>query len=218
MSTDEPTAPDGDGEERELTQEEMVAAEMLRRLMTTPVQDVVFQTMATFTDMAAIRMGLGPRGEEDFDLPQAGLAIESLRALLAVTNAIMGEEAAKPFAEPLAQLQMAFAELVEQAKAARGDAEPARSLFLDLAGIDAWVERWRALDPDATVMDRTNPVHVPRNHLVEEALVAATGGDLAPFERLVEVVSAPYDERPGLERYTEPAPESFGAYRTFCGT
>ena len=123
MSTDEPTAPEGDGEERELTQEEMVAAEMLRRLMTTPVQDVVFQTMATFTDMAAIRMGLGPRGEEDFDLPQAGLAIESLRALLAVTNAIMGEEAAKPFAEPLAQLQMAFAELVEQAKAARGDAE-----------------------------------------------------------------------------------------------
>jgi hypothetical protein len=65
-------------------------------------------------------MGLGPRGEEDFDLPQAGLAIESLRALLAVTNAIMGEEAAKPFAEPLAQLQMAFAELVDQARAAKG--------------------------------------------------------------------------------------------------
>lgn len=118
MSTDQPTPPEG-GEERELTQEEMVAAEMLRRLMTTPVQDVVFQTMATFTDMAAIRMGLGPRGEEDFDLPQAGLAIESLRALLAVTNAIMGEEAAQPFAEPLSQLQMAFAELVDQAKKAK---------------------------------------------------------------------------------------------------
>jgi uncharacterized protein YdiU (UPF0061 family) len=102
--------------------------------------------------------------------------------------------------------------------AARGDTEPARSLFLDLAGIDAWVERWRTLGPDAATMDRTNPVHVPRNHLVEEALVAATGGDLAPFERLVQVVSAPYAERPGLERYTEPAPESFGAYRTFCGT
>lgn len=121
MSTDQPTPPEGGGEERELTQEEMVAAEMLRRLMTTPVQDVVFQTMATFTDMAAIRMGLGPRGDEDFDLPQAGLAIESLRALLAVANAIMGEEAAKPFAEPLAQLQMAFADLVEQAKKAKDE-------------------------------------------------------------------------------------------------
>jgi len=148
MSTDEPTPPEGGGEERELTQEEMVAAEMLRRLMTTPVQEVVFQTMATFTDMAAIRMGLGPRGEEDFDLPQAGLAIESLRALLAVTNAIMGEEAAKPFAEPLAQLQMAFAELVEQAKAAReggegaeggeGGAPPTRPPAGGQAGGDLW--------------------------------------------------------------------------------
>lgn len=108
-----------EGEERELTQEEMVAAEMLRRLMVTPVQDVVMQTMATFTDMAAIRMGLGPRAEEDFDLPQAGLAIESLRALLAVTNAVMGPDAAKPFAEPLSQLQMAFAELVEDTKSAK---------------------------------------------------------------------------------------------------
>ena len=117
------TPPEGGEEERELTHEEMAAAEMLRRLMTTPVQEVVFQTMATFTDMAAIRMGLGPRADEDFDLPQAGLAIESLRALLAVANAIMGEEAAKPFAEPLAQLQLAFADLVEQMKKAQESGE-----------------------------------------------------------------------------------------------
>ena len=67
-------------------------------------------------------------------------------------------------------------------------------------------------------MDRTNPVYVPRNHLVEEALGAATDGDLTPLDRLLEAVSAPYDERPGLERYAEPAPDSFGAYATFCGT
>ncbi len=116
-----PENPEG-GEERELTQEEMAAAEMLRRLMTTPVQDVVMQTMATFTDMAAIRMGMGPRAEQDFDMPQAGLAIEALRALLGVANAVMGPEAAKPFTEPLAQLQMAFAELIEAAKAAKEEA------------------------------------------------------------------------------------------------
>jgi uncharacterized protein YdiU (UPF0061 family) len=91
-------------------------------------------------------------------------------------------------------------------------------MFLDLAAFDAWADRWRALGPDADAMDRVNPVYVPRNHLVEEALAAATAGDLAPFERLVEVVSEPYDVRPGLERYAEPAPESFGAYQTFCGT
>ena len=102
--------------------------------------------------------------------------------------------------------------------AARGDAEPARGLFLDLAGFDAWAERWRALRPDAEAMDRVNPAYIPRNHLVEEALSSATGGDLEPLGRLLDVVSRPYDVRPGLERYTEPAPDSFGTYRTFCGT
>jgi uncharacterized protein YdiU (UPF0061 family) len=67
-------------------------------------------------------------------------------------------------------------------------------------------------------MDRVNPVFIPRNHLVEEALAAATDGDLAPLERLVEVVSAPFDERPDRERYAGPAPADFGTYRTFCGT
>jgi uncharacterized protein YdiU (UPF0061 family) len=102
--------------------------------------------------------------------------------------------------------------------AARGDAEPTRGLFLDLPQYDAWLERWRALGPDADAMDRVNPVYIPRNHLVEEALAAGTAGDLAPLERLLGAVTAPYDERPGLERYAEPAPRDFGSYRTFCGT
>jgi protein adenylyltransferase len=103
-------------------------------------------------------------------------------------------------------------------RAARGDVEPARGLFVDLARFDGWLARWRALDPDADTMDRVNPVYIPRNHLVEEALAAATDGDLDPLSRLLAAVTAPYAERPGLERYTEPAPDDFGAYRTFCGT
>lgn len=103
-------------------------------------------------------------------------------------------------------------------RAARGDAEPARGLFVDLAGFDAWLSRWRALRPDADVMDRANPVYIPRNHLVEEALAAATAGDLGPLEQLLAAVTSPYDERPGLERYADPAPEDFGNYQTFCGT
>jgi uncharacterized protein YdiU (UPF0061 family) len=102
--------------------------------------------------------------------------------------------------------------------AARGDVEPARNLFLHLAGFDGWLERWRALGPDADGMDRVNPVYIPRNHLVEEALAAATEGDLDPLVRLLDAVAAPYDERPGLERYAAPAPAHFGAYQTFCGT
>ncbi|MGK5168875.1 protein adenylyltransferase SelO [Geodermatophilus sp. CPCC 205761] len=102
--------------------------------------------------------------------------------------------------------------------AARGDVDLARNLFLDLAGFDAWLERWRALGPDPDAMDRVNPAYIPRNHLVEEALAAATDGDLGPLERLLDAVTDPFGERPGLERYAAPAPQDFGAYRTFCGT
>jgi serine/tyrosine/threonine adenylyltransferase len=104
------------------------------------------------------------------------------------------------------------------AKHARGDREPARGLFPDLAGFDAWAQRWTALGPDADLMDRVNPVYIPRNHLVEEALAAATTGDLDPVRRLLVAVSQPFEERPGFERYAEPSPGGSDGYRTFCGT
>ena len=76
--------------------------------------------------------------------------------------------------------------------AARGDVAPARNLFLDLAGFDAWHARWRGLEPDADRMDRVNPVYIPRNHLVEQALSAAAEDDLAPLRRILEALSAPF--------------------------
>src|SRR4051812_45230861 len=96
----------------------------------------------------------------------------------------------------------------------RGDAAPARSLYADPAAFDAWAERWQAAlaaqgrDPQeaAAAMDRVNPVYIPRNHRVEEALAAATAGDMAPFRRLVEVVTRPFDERPGLADLAGPPP------------
>lgn len=103
-------------------------------------------------------------------------------------------------------------------KAARGEVRPVRGMVLDLAAFDAWHERWLSLSPDADQMDRVNPVYIPRNHLVEEALAAATEGDLDPLTRLLGAVTAPYEEQPGLERYAEGAPEDFGNYMTFCGT
>jgi uncharacterized protein YdiU (UPF0061 family) len=103
-------------------------------------------------------------------------------------------------------------------RAARGDVEPTRGLFIDLAAFDDWLARWQSLAPDADAMDRINPVYIPRNHLVEKALAAATAGDLDPLSCLLAAVTAPYDERRGLERYAEPAPQDFGEYRTFCGT
>ena len=87
------------------------------------------------------------------------------------------------------------------------------------AAFEDWASRWRPLAPDTAAMRRANPVYIPRNHLVEEALTAATEGDLGPLHRLLAAVTAPYQERGGFERYAEPAPEEFGrCFRTFCGT
>jgi uncharacterized protein YdiU (UPF0061 family) len=112
----------------------------------------------------------------------------------------------------------------------RALAEPdrdARGWFSDTAAFEAWEARRQARlaeegwDPRAVTeaMDRVNPVYIPRNHLVEDALASATAGDLGPFDRLVEAVSRPFEERPGLEVYASPPPDGFGdEYRTFCGT
>ena len=110
--------------------------------------------------------------------------------------------------------------------AVRGDATPVRALFTDPEAFDRWAERWtdaratgsRDAAAIADAMDRVNPVYIPRNHKVEEALTAATEGDLAPFRRLVDVLARPFEERPGLEAYAVPAPAGANPYRTFCGT
>ncbi|TRW89004.1 YdiU family protein [Mycolicibacterium sp. 018/SC-01/001] len=105
------------------------------------------------------------------------------------------------------------------ARAARGDAEPVRGDFVDLAGFDAWLTRWRALGPDPDAMDAVNPIYIPRNHLVEEALAAATDGDLDPLLALLEAVRSPFEERSDRQRYAEPSQQEFSAtFRTFCGT
>ena len=107
---------------------------------------------------------------------------------------------------------------IERGIASRGDAEPTRGLFGDPTAFDGWTTRWLALGPDAEPMDEVNPVFIRRNHLVEEALGAATSDDLTLLERLLNAVTDPDHERPGLERFAAPAPASFGRYRTFCGT
>ncbi len=114
------------------------------------------------------------------------------------------------------------------ADAAAGDDTPLLRLFADDAPTTEWLDRWRAhLAPRAATraaraadMCRTNPVYIPRNHLVESALSAATErDDLAPFERLLSVLAHPFDERIEDAEYAEPAPPTFTAcYRTFCGT
>lgn len=98
------------------------------------------------------------------------------------------------------------------ASAGRGENNALPTVF------DDWLIQWRALGPDTQAMDEVNPSYIPRNHLVEEALTAATLGDLGAVHTLLDVLAEPYRERPGLSAYAAPAPPEFGTYRTFCGT
>lgn len=90
-----------------------------------------------------------------------------------------------------------------------------------------WVERWLArLDTEARPrtavadeMDAVNPVYIPRNHLVDEALNQATEGDLSAVEELLAHVLDPYTPREGSERYAQGASDEFNrAFQTYCGT
>jgi uncharacterized protein YdiU (UPF0061 family) len=107
--------------------------------------------------------------------------------------------------------------------AAPGSAEiPAESP----AGLAAWLADWQARlarEPGtpaefAARLRRANPLVIPRNHRVEEALAAAEGGDMGPVERLLEAVRAPFAATPATEPYRSGPPEGSGPYRTFCGT
>ncbi len=68
-------------------------------------------------------------------------------------------------------------------------------------------------------MRRVNPIVIPRNHRVEEALAAATAGDMQPFDDLLAALRQPFAESSASTKYAEPAPAAVTAgYQTFCGT
>lgn len=86
----------------------------------------------------------------------------------------------------------------------------------DRAG--AWVERWLAAGPDPAPMAHANPVTIPRNQLLADALEAATDGDLTPFRELLAAVSRPFEERLEWARFAEPAAPGAGRFVSYCGT
>jgi serine/tyrosine/threonine adenylyltransferase len=108
----------------------------------------------------------------------------------------------------------------------RGDNDAVRNLFKEPDAFDAWSERWQkrrekedvVAETSAQAMDRVNPIYIPRNHKVEEALAAAVNQDMTPFMKLLGVVIHPFEEVAGNEAYAEPAPATNRPYKTFCGT
>lgn len=148
---------------------------------------------------------------------------DGMRRKLGLPDDVDPDEAERLLGELLALLQQSRADYTSTFRAlgayARGQRQPALDAFGESApAFRTWARSWLEHQPDAAAMDAVNPVYIPRNHLVEEALDAAGADDLQPLEDLLGAVTAPYDERADLDRYATGAPPDFGAYRTFCGT
>ena len=115
---------------------------------------------------------------------------------------------------------MAFRSLSE------ANLESARVLFIDHHAFDQWHQRWQARlakeDTSATthleIMRLVNPAYVPRNHRVEEVIVAALAGDFAPFHKLVQVLEKPFEDQPEFAEYQTPPLDTELVSQTFCGT
>lgn len=94
-------------------------------------------------------------------------------------------------------------------------------------GFEQWYEKWKTRLENQQVseefikqlMQKSNPVVIPRNHRVEEALDAAVNNeDYSVLNNLLSVISHPYDYKADYMDYTTLPPDTSGPYKTFCGT
>ena len=125
-----------------------------------------------------------------------------------------------------ADFTLTFRRLSEAAASPDGAAKT-RTLFANPADFDAWAKPWHqrlteesiSAQERARLMQKANPLFIPRNHLVEAAITAAVERqDFQPFEDLLSVVLRPFEDRPDREHYAIPARPEQRVTATFCGT
>ena len=66
------------------------------------------------------------------------------------------------------------------------------------------------------LMKKNNPIVIPRNHKVEEALEAANDNNLKPMNDLLSILKKPYTKQINIEKFQTPSNNQ--NYQTFCGT
>jgi uncharacterized protein YdiU (UPF0061 family) len=89
-----------------------------------------------------------------------------------------------------------------------------------------WTAKWKKrLEKNNTekekyleLMRSVNPIFIPRNHKVEEALKDASENKLETLNQLLEVIKSPYKDNGMLKDYQQPMSNKNGNYKTFCGT
>lgn len=92
--------------------------------------------------------------------------------------------------------------------------------------LNDWIIKWKARAEIENTdfkniiekMNSINPLFIPRNHKVEEALSMAREGDLSYFEKLNKVLENPYTENKNFDDYKNPPKDKDEKYQTFCGT
>ena len=138
----------------------------------------------------------------------------------------LAEDLLERMAANEADFTLTFRRLCDAAERTDADRD-LRALFTEPGTYDAWATEWRVRLQDeplssqerAAAMRCQNPAFIPRNHLVEEMIQAAVSRhDFQPFERLLDVVLRPWEDRSGLEQYATPATQHQRVLHTFCGT
>ncbi len=89
-----------------------------------------------------------------------------------------------------------------------------------------WKNEWKkrselnnsTKEKQSKLMKSNNPIIIPRNHKVEEALAEADKGSLDKMKKLLAILKNPYDNQNNIQEYQMPAPSSNEKYQTFCGT
>jgi hypothetical protein len=87
------------------------------------VEQVLLEQIVTLINLGMRRTGLSPGTEDERDLQQVRLAIESIRALMPLVEQSAAPQAG-PIREALSQLQLAFVKLGGPAGPAPAGAEP----------------------------------------------------------------------------------------------
>jgi len=89
-----------------------------------------------------------------------------------------------------------------------------------------WKKQWQdrlkingnSSEESLKLMRSSNPLVIPRNHKVEEALDFANNGDLNPTKNLLKILEKPYEDKKEINEYQSSEPPSNKIYKTFCGT
>ncbi len=94
-------------------------------------------------------------------------------------------------------------------------------LFSGKEAFEAWFLSWsKAMDKDDGLekMRSANPILIPRNHRIEQAIQSAYAGDFDLFHRTVDALAAPYVENSEYAEFESPPRPEEVIHETFCGT